>query len=172
MNIDELLAMTPSELEHSGVKGQKWGVRRRTAAGIRAVKGEVKLRGQSVARENSWAKKDISKMSTKELQRNANRARLENELKRHARGTGRREVKRDYLNRKDLTTEDLQSKVRRLNLEREFNKQASQATRSQIKMAQDIMKSMASDPTPTGVATGVLAGQLSDYTREQKKYNN
>lgn len=28
MDIQEILAMTPSELEHHGVKGQKWGVKR------------------------------------------------------------------------------------------------------------------------------------------------
>lgn len=37
MDIQEILAMTPSELEHYGVKGQKWGVRKAKAAGDRVA---------------------------------------------------------------------------------------------------------------------------------------
>lgn len=179
MNIDELLSMTPSELEHSGVKGQKWGVRRARSAGVKAIKSaskavgdEAKLRGASIKRERSWAKKDVSGMSTRKLKSTAKRVRLENELKRHARGSGSKGIKRDYLNRSTISTKDLQSKVNRLNLEKEFKKSASTATKSQRDLAKSIIKSLATDPTPTGVATGVLSDQVSSYIKDQRKYNN
>ena len=179
MNLDELLSMTPSELEHHGVKGQKWGVRRAGSAGVRAIKSasktvgdEAKLRGASIKRERSWAKKDVSGMSTRKLQSTAKRVQLENELKRHARGSGSKDAKRDYLNRANISTKDLKSKVNRLSLEKEFKKSASTATKAQRDLAKSIMKSMANDPTPTGVAVGVLGDQVSSYMSDRKKYNN
>lgn len=179
MNIDVLLAMSPSEIEHHGVKGQKWGVRKISGAGVKTIKrgskalaDGTKLRVNSLQRERSWAKQDTSKMSTKKLRSAANRVRLENELKRHARGSGSRSAKKAYLNRSTISTKDLQSKVNRLNLEKEFKKSASTATKSQRDLAKSIIKSLATDPTPTGVATGVLSDQVSSYIKDQRKYNN
>lgn len=190
MNLDELLSMTPSELEHHGVKGQKWGVRRAGSAGVKAIKSaskavgdEAKLRGNSVKRELGWQFKNPNTMSTKKLAATAKRVNLENQLKRHARGrivnplqkgsyAAVRKTKRDYLNRSKMSTKDLQAKVRRLDLERELRKSAKSATKSQKDLAASIMKSMATDPTPTGVATGILKDQVGSYINDRRKYNN
>lgn len=110
MEIDVLLAMKPSELEHHGVKGQKWGVRK----AARKVKSEASLRINSAKRERSWDKLDTSSMSTKKLSSTAKRVRLENDLKRHAKGTGSKALKRDYLNRSSISTKDLQAKISKI----------------------------------------------------------
>lgn len=171
MDVNDILAMTPSDLEHHGVKGQKWGVRRKIKSGVTTAKNEVKLRNDSAKRERSWAKTDVSKMSTSQLRNQASRVRLENELKRHARGTGNKTVKREYLNRSKIDDATLRKRVERLNLEREFNKSAKLSSKSQRDLAKSIIKSAAKDPTPTGVATGVVTDQVNSYVKDKRKYN-
>lgn len=63
--------MPSNELQHYGVKGMKWGVRK-----------AVKTRSDSAKRERSWKKqyRDRGKMSDDELRNVVNRLRLENEF--------------------------------------------------------------------------------------------
>ena len=58
-------------IQHYGVKGMKWGVRK-----------AVKTRSESAKRERSWKKqyRDRGKMSDDELRNVVNRLRLENEF--------------------------------------------------------------------------------------------
>ena len=78
--------MTFSELEHYGVKGQKWGVRRKVQSGVDSVKKSHELNTQSRQREKSWTTtyKKRGSMSTTDLKRAVERLRLENELNRLA----------------------------------------------------------------------------------------
>ena len=67
-------------IEHHGVKGQRWGVRRRVS-----VSGSVKKKissSDAAASQKKWKKTyaNRSKMSTKELQDAVTRLNLENQL--------------------------------------------------------------------------------------------
>lgn len=79
---EKLLSMTFSELEHYGVKGQKWGVRRKVQSGVDSVKKAHQLNTQSRQREKQWqtAYKKRGSMSTADLKRTVERLRLENEF--------------------------------------------------------------------------------------------
>lgn len=83
---EKLLSMTFSELEHHGVKGQKWGVRKAVKNGVANVKKSHELNTQSRQREKSWTTtyKKRGSMSTTDLKRTVERLRLENELNRLA----------------------------------------------------------------------------------------
>lgn len=64
-----------SDLYHHGIKGQKWGVKRKQARAAQKA---------SVAREKSWKKDYINrdKISTADLKKKVERLRLENEMSR------------------------------------------------------------------------------------------
>lgn len=77
--------MVHNELEHHGIKGQKWGVRRfrnadgtLTSAGKRRAKVE---RSAESANVKEIRKKKISQMSNKELQEANSRLQLERQYK-------------------------------------------------------------------------------------------
>lgn len=78
--------MTFSEIEHHGVKGQKWGVRKAVKNGVASAKKSHELNTQSRQREKSWTTtyKKRGSMSTTDLKRAVERLRLENELNRLA----------------------------------------------------------------------------------------
>lgn len=71
-------------IEHHGVRGQKWGVRRRVQALV-GGSGQVprSAAAASQAREKSWKKTyaNRSSMSTPQLREKVNRLTLENQLK-------------------------------------------------------------------------------------------
>ena len=71
-------------IEHHGVKGQKWGVRRKAAKAAR-VAAKVQKK-DSVARAKSWNKayQTRSKMSDSELRSAVNRLQLENQFAQQA----------------------------------------------------------------------------------------
>lgn len=83
---EKLLSMTFSEIEHHGVKGQKWGVRKAVKNGVASAKKSHELNTQSRQREKSWTTtyKKRGSMSTTDLKRAVERLRLENELNRLA----------------------------------------------------------------------------------------
>ena len=69
-------------IAHHGVKGQRWGVKRKGSAVSSSVLNR-KLSAQSTARESAWKDKYLqrSSMSTKELKKNVDRLNLENQFK-------------------------------------------------------------------------------------------
>ena len=84
--IDTILAQDigGTSIEHHGVRGQKWGVRRRVQALV-GRSGQVPKSAESAskAREKSWKKvyANRSSMSTPQLREKVNRLTLENQLK-------------------------------------------------------------------------------------------
>ena len=84
--IDTILAQDigGTSIEHHGMKGQKWGVRRRVQALV-GRPGNVPKSAESAskAREKSWKKvyANRSSMSTPKLRETVNRLTLENQLK-------------------------------------------------------------------------------------------
>lgn len=73
----------PMDLTHHGVKGQKWGVRRRIQLASGQRQAQRQIAKESKAREQSWTKtyNNRSKMSDQELRRSVQRLQLENQLR-------------------------------------------------------------------------------------------
>lgn len=84
--MDAILAQDvgSASIEHHGVKGQKWGVRRRVQALV-GGSGQVPKSAAvaSESREKSWKKvyANRASMSTPQLREKVNRLTLENQLK-------------------------------------------------------------------------------------------
>lgn len=139
-------------IEHYGVKGMKWGVRR------------SKEQLQSASRERSWSNKDQSKMSKKQLKRTVQRLQNENDFKRTSSKLQKSynvkavkkaltlklkdsrdlaktglNYKKQYRNRHKLSDEQLKKKVERLKLEAQFDKLSKQATKEQRKSINEVL---------------------------------
>ncbi len=118
----------------------KWGVRKKASQ----VKSSVKSRVDSIKREHSWKKKlnDAGNMSTKDLQRTANRAQLENDMKRLSKksNVGSSKDKKDYLKRADMSDQELFRKVQRLRAKDQLNRNADEATKKQREIAKKVVQ--------------------------------
>lgn len=149
MELDELMSKTPSELEHYGVPGMKWGRRK-----ARAVSTRVKEEVASKKREYSWKKqyKNRSNMSTKDLQKLNKRVANENQLKRNATTKAQ---KKAYRNRATMSDQRLNALVKRVNLEANFKQQATAVRKADRKKAKQLINQAADLPlsaTPHGAA--------------------
>ena len=84
MNTILAIDLNSASIEHHGVKGQKWGVRRRVQALV-GRSGQVPraAAAASESREKSWKKvyANRASMSTPQLREKVNRLTLENQLK-------------------------------------------------------------------------------------------
>lgn len=140
-------------LEHAGVKGMKWGVRKKVDGGgqndgvLKKKVGDLKLKVKahvgSIKREHNWKKVagDISKLSTKDINKLSNRIGMENELKRLSKDSavGSKKVKQDYLNRGKMKDQELARKVTRLRAQVNLHKQINQASKAQRDMGKKIV---------------------------------
>ena len=160
------MELTPPEtdqdiLNHAGVKGMKWGVRKKVSSAGRRVKNRAKREYGSFKRERSQLKiKDPSKMTDEELKSTLNRNRLENQLKVESRKTSgigtnrggdlsaRRKANRDtYLDRGQLSDKELQTKVNRIRSENQLVQEVNRVNRKTLEMGSSFM---------TGVSTSLL----------------
>lgn len=165
-------------LKHYGVKGMKWGVRKKVSSAGRRVKKQAKREYASFKRERSQLKiKDPRKMTDKELQSTLNRNRLENQLKvevKKTRSIGARHVGRSYtarsieglsrkidnrniyLDRASLSDEALNKKLIRMRNENllvleanNINRKSIEAGARFIEGASDVMTDSVSGGTAT-----------------------
>lgn len=113
-------------LEHHGVKGMKWGVRK-VANRVSSTAGSKK---RELAQVRSYMKR--KHMSDKELQAKVTRLRNENTLKRTK---SRSEFRKAYRERSKLSDSQLNKIVTRSKLEAEYKKQVGMANKSQRKLA-------------------------------------
>ena len=128
MELEELL---DTQLQHVGVKGMKWGVRKSRTSKDRASettpkpKSTVRKDIDSNKREVGMRKmlKDIGGLPDSEIQRRVNRVRNENDLRRAIDDTTfldrkrKKALRNEYLDRKNLSDDELQKRVRRVKLE-------------------------------------------------------
>lgn len=141
-------------LQHFGVKGMKWGVRKRASG----VKNRVKREVSSFRRERNQLKiKDPGQMTDRELKKTLNRNRLENQLKDESRKTPgigmnrtedhaeRRKSNRDtYLDRGKLSDKELQAKVNRIRSENQLVQEANKINRKTLETGSSFMAGVSS----------------------------
>lgn len=142
-------------LQHHGIKGMKWGVRRSDAQlskargkGQNAVKKRIGEQLSSMSRERSWGKKlkDMENMSNDDLNKMARRIQLENDLKRLSKsssGVSTKNDREDYRKRESLSDQDLNMKVNRLRAKANFARTVSDASKEQRDFGRKVVNTAA-----------------------------
>lgn len=133
-------------LEHTGVKGMKWGVRRnrnqpggadgKPDAGETRNRKRVSLNDKlhSLKREREWQKvlRNMDELSTQDISKVAKRIGLENDLKSLSKSKiASAKDKRDYLHRDKMSDEELSRKVIRLRAKDNLHKKVKDASKEQ-----------------------------------------
>lgn len=115
------------EIQHHGIKGMKWGVRRPVGSNGLVVKS-----AKSLGREVGSVRK-LSKLGDKtdeQIRSEVNRLRNENELRRLSSGIPtkyKNEIKKVYRDRANLTDAELKATVDRLRLEDSLRREVKNA---------------------------------------------
>jgi hypothetical protein len=134
-----------SELNHSGVKGMRWGVRRNSnrpggadgkeeSTKVIDNRSGVKKRLDSMKRERDWHKvlKEMDKLTTKDINSVKKRLDLENSLKTLSKSpVAKKKDKDDYLRREHMSDAELSRKVTRLNAKKNLYKSVKDASKEQ-----------------------------------------
>lgn len=170
MGDEQALAFVQSDtaddfLEHFGIKGQKWGIRRsekelQKARGVRPwekavkkVKRSIKER-KEVRDHEKRLSKPVSKLSAREIRLETKRAERENELKRARSGSTQQDQSSGKISNKrpsQMSTDELQQMVNRLRLEQQY----AELTSAQRKTHQNAaLKLLADIARPTAVDLG------------------
>lgn len=188
MELEELM---DTQLQHFGVKGMKWGVRKSSTSKDRASettpkpKSTIRKYVDSNRRELGMNKllKDVDTLPDSEVIRRANRVRNENDFRRAIDNTAfvdrkrRKQLREEYFNREKLSDAELQDRVRRLNLEDNLRREVVRASKPQREAANELIKSvstqaigMYTDPTTkVFTATGNVAADM--MIKEGLKYS-
>lgn len=170
MGDEQALAFVQSDaaddfLEHFGIKGQKWGIRRserelQKARGVKPwekavknVKRSVQERKEVRAHEKRLSK-PVSKLSAREIRLETKRAEQENELKRVRSGATQQNQSSGKVPNKrpsQMTTDELQQMVNRLRLEQQYAELTSQQRQKKQNAALKLLGDIA---RPTAVDLG------------------
>lgn len=170
MGDEQALAFVQSDaaddfLEHFGIKGQKWGIRRserelQKARGVKPwekavknVKRSVQERKEVRAHEKRL-NKPVSKLSAREIRLETKRAEQENELKRVRSGATQQNQSSGKVPNKrpsQMSTDELQQMVNRLRLEQQYAELTSQQRQKKQNAA---LKLLADIARPTAVDLG------------------
>ena len=160
-------------LEHYGVKGMKWGVRR------------TKEQLQSARRERSWGYKDQSKLSDKELKKTVDRLQNEAHMQRLSKQLSSsyskksvqralrlkvkeskelrkksKELNREYQLRNTLSDAELKARVQRLQLEGRFDQLSTQVAKGQKKQIDDLLKTAGELPVSDRYSSAIGMGKM------------
>lgn len=162
------------ELEHFGVKGMKWGVRRKSTSdgsskSSKSDKPKSKIGKEidSVKREIKSRKnlKNIEKLSDSELRTRTNRLRNENDLKRLT----TKKTRNEYLDRGKLTDTQLKTRVERLRLEDALKQQVKATNKDNVDVANKIIRESAK--IAISAYTGTTGVMVADtIIKESLKY--
>ena len=187
MELEELL---DTQLQHVGVKGMKWGVRKSRTSKDRASETTPKPKStlrkyiDSNRRELGMNKmlKDMDTLSDNDIRARVNRVRNENDMRRVLDNSPKMDRKRkkalrdEYLDRDKLSDSELQVRVARLNLEDNLRREVIRASKPQREAANELIKSVSTqtldkytDPkTKAFSATG--NAEHDAYIRDALKY--
>ena len=160
-------------IEHYGVKGMKWGVRR------------TKEQLQSVKRERSWGSKDQSKLSDKELKKTVDRLQNEAHMQRLSKqlssSYGKKAVQRalklkvkeskellkksrglnrEYQVRNKLSDSELRARVQRLQLEGRFDQLSTQVAKANKKDIDAVLKIAGDLPVSDQYSSAIRMGKM------------
>lgn len=159
IDLDDMFQNKTDEIEHYGVKGMKWGVRR------------VRDKTKSAIQERGNRNTDQTKMSAKELKKRVDRLQNEADFQRLSKSlesdyqkkalsramtlkfkgnaklikTGL-DYRSQYYNRSKLTDAQLKKKVSRLRLEAKFEELSKQMTKEQRKGVNDLINDVSKLP--------------------------
>ena len=142
---DELLHMIDEELQHYGIKGMKWGVRRpvgpdgliKTTAG--KVKAKVESANNTPGRVAVRKSKNMKNMSDSEIRTQVERLGLENNLQRLAKETGNRSAAKG---KSKMSNSEIKKLNSRLQLEANYKREVQKATATQRKIGMQLASTM------------------------------
>ena len=153
--------MNERYLEHAGVKGMKWGVRKSDSSSrVKKTKkpGVIRESVSSLKRESDWAKKskNARSLSDAELKRSVERLKNENSIKRNTHNrfatmndSANSSNRKQYRQRAKYSDAEIKKIATRVNLEAEFRKQASVAAPWKRKLAKEAIKAVNNTPAGT-----------------------
>lgn len=185
---DNLIQSIDSELQHYGIKGMKWGVRRPVGSDglIKATSGKVRSKVDSVVNTPGRVavKKSRNKknMSDDEIRAHVERLGLENNLKRLAKETKNRSAARG---KSKMTNSEIKQLNSRLQLEANYKREVKKATETQRKIGMQVASVMGQVALASATGNSItlvdigsqLAGSLVDsklqgQTKQTKKTVN
>lgn len=139
------------KIQHSGVMGMKWGVRRdrnrpggadgKADAKDKPIRTALGKKWNSLKRERQWNSvlKEMDNLSTKDITTIARRVSLENSLKTLSRSKfGTKKDKADYLRRERMDDQELSRHVIRLRAKESLHNAVKSASKEQREFGQKI----------------------------------
>lgn len=128
-------------INHSGVKGMKWGVRHEDKPPKGPERGKVGKHWDSLKRERQWKQvlRQVHTMTTKDIGIVKRRIDLENDLKILSKSKmATKKDKQDYLRRHDMSNEELKRKTDRLKAMNALYESVSKASKEQRDLGKKI----------------------------------
>lgn len=132
------------QLQHYGVKGMKWGVRRDRSKG---GSGRIKSEASSAVRNAKTLseRKKMKSMTESDLKKRTERIRNENDLARISKERGwtfaqKKAIRKTYLNRDKMSDAELTAAVKRARLEDALRREIHTANKSNRKFANKVIQ--------------------------------